>query len=63
MYKNSLREWNKNGLGNTASHIRNLEQRVEVLEQDLQMSFSEDTELDLLTSKVELDMWMRREEI
>lgn len=61
--KNFLREWNKSGFGNTVRHIRDLEQRVEVLEQDPQMSFSKDTKQDLLTFKVELDMWICRQEI
>lgn len=60
--KNSLRVWNKNVCGNTDYHIWNLEQRVATIEQDLQVGFSEDTEMDLLTSKVELDMWLHREE-
>lgn len=52
--ESSLRDWNKNIFGNTENNIQELEQRIEILEQDLQLSFSKDTKSDLLTSKVEI---------
>lgn len=60
--KISLRERNKNVFGKMDVHICTLEQKIEDLENDLLGNASDDVELDLLTSKVELDMWMCREE-
>lgn len=58
--KNSMRELNKNIFGNIENKIRELEQRFEFLEQDLQMFFSKDIETDFLNSKEEIARWMCR---
>ncbi|XP_042964741.1 uncharacterized protein LOC122298964 [Carya illinoinensis] len=57
-----LRRWNKEVFGWTSSHIQGLEERIASLEEQLQLGFFEDVELDLLASKVELHTWMSREE-
>ncbi|XP_042980090.1 uncharacterized protein LOC122310271 [Carya illinoinensis] len=61
--KGALRGWNYTVFGWTGFHIKQLERRVQDLEEQLQLGDSEDVELDLLSSKVELDTWNSREEI
>ncbi|KAF5472348.1 hypothetical protein F2P56_009072 [Juglans regia] len=50
-------------VGDTDVHIRYLEQRIECLKTDLQEAYSDEAELDFVTSKLELDAWLQREEI
>lgn len=60
--KAALREWNKNVFGCTEVHIDNLQNRINRLERDLQESYSEEVEIDLVASQVELSAWLEREE-
>ncbi|KAF5474951.1 hypothetical protein F2P56_006803 [Juglans regia] len=60
--KQALRTWNKEVFGWTSRHIKNIEMRVEEGETNLQERYSEDVEMDVLANKMELDVWLRREE-
>lgn len=62
LLKGVLQRWNKEVFGWTGSHIQRLEERVHVLELNLQNGPSEDIELDLVATKVELATWVSREE-
>ncbi|XP_042972834.1 uncharacterized protein LOC122304641 [Carya illinoinensis] len=59
----ALKAWNKVVFGWTSGHIQELESRIERLDEQLQVRYEEDVELDLLASKMELDTWTNREEI
>ncbi|XP_042950383.1 uncharacterized protein LOC122282502 [Carya illinoinensis] len=59
----ALKAWNKVVFGWTSGHIQELEARIERLDEQLQVRYEEDVELDLLASKMELDTWTNREEI
>ncbi|XP_041000717.1 uncharacterized protein LOC121246597 [Juglans microcarpa x Juglans regia] len=51
------------GGGNgTGKHIKELEAKVEEGEFRLQECYSEDVEVDVLANKVELDVWLKRQE-
>ncbi|XP_040989044.1 uncharacterized protein LOC121236674 [Juglans microcarpa x Juglans regia] len=60
--KGALRVWNWKVFGWTGIQIKQLEEMVHALEEQLQVGVSEDVKLDLLTSKVELATWNSREE-
>ncbi|XP_040987651.1 uncharacterized protein LOC121235368 [Juglans microcarpa x Juglans regia] len=60
--KQVLRTWNKEIFGWTGRHIKDLEIKVEEGEASLQERFSEDVEMDVLANKMELDVWLKREE-
>ncbi|XP_035542978.1 uncharacterized protein LOC118346079, partial [Juglans regia] len=57
-----LKSWNKDVFGWTGKHIKELEAKVEEGELRLQECYSEDVEVDVLANKVELDVWLQREE-
>ncbi|KAF5458789.1 hypothetical protein F2P56_022794 [Juglans regia] len=57
-----LKSWNKDVFGWTGKHIKELEAKVEEGEFRLQECYSEDVEADILANKVELDVWLKREE-
>ncbi|XP_042962410.1 uncharacterized protein LOC122296672 [Carya illinoinensis] len=59
----ALKAWNQVVFGWTSGHIQELEARIERLDEQLQVRYEEDVELDLLTSKMELDTWTNSEEI
>ncbi|XP_042962740.1 uncharacterized protein LOC122297018 [Carya illinoinensis] len=60
--KQMLKTWNKDKFGRVEIMIRELEQRVEDLDFKLQEGYEDAIEQDLLISKIELDIWKRREE-
>ncbi|KAG2712257.1 hypothetical protein I3760_04G116000 [Carya illinoinensis] len=57
-----LKDWNRHIFGHTDTNIQALENKIEQLETQLQVGFSEDVERDLLGAKEDLEMWMQREE-
>ncbi|XP_042939487.1 uncharacterized protein LOC122274516 [Carya illinoinensis] len=59
----ALKGWNKVVFGWTGGHIQELEARIERLEEQLQVRYEEEVELNLLASKMELDTWIHCEEI
>ncbi|XP_035551131.1 uncharacterized protein LOC118349699 [Juglans regia] len=61
--KVTLKGWNKPVFGWTSGHIKELEDRIERLESQLQFSYDEEVELDLLALKMELDTWNNCEEV
>lgn len=54
--------WDREVFGWTTEHIQKLEEQVTLLEENLQDGFSEDTDLDLLVTKMELNTRLNREE-
>ncbi|KAG2724730.1 hypothetical protein I3760_01G030900 [Carya illinoinensis] len=61
--KVALRVWNKESFGRVKGHIHALEERVEVLEESLQQEFSSSVDAELGSTKSELDVWNKREEM
>ncbi|XP_035548696.1 uncharacterized protein LOC118349203 [Juglans regia] len=61
--KTVLKGWNKTVFGWTSGHIKQLEDRIERLEESLQLNYDEEVESDLLASKMELQTWNNREEM
>ncbi|TXG69366.1 hypothetical protein EZV62_004301 [Acer yangbiense] len=59
--KVALRAWNKNVFGRVGENIQALEERMELLENQLQSGFSEEVEVDYLTTKLEIHVWENRE--
>ncbi|XP_042959294.1 uncharacterized protein LOC122294521 [Carya illinoinensis] len=59
--KVALRGSNKTVFGRVEGNIRALEERMDILEEKLQLDFSEDLEDDFLATKIELDLWEKRE--
>ncbi|KAL5984092.1 hypothetical protein ACLOJK_018194 [Asimina triloba] len=57
----ALRARNKNIFGRVEGNIRALEERMNILEDKLQMEFSEELEEYFLATKIELDLWKKRE--
>ncbi|XP_042972740.1 uncharacterized protein LOC122304535 [Carya illinoinensis] len=60
--KQVLRRWNKEIFGHVKLKIKELEWRVESLEAILQGDYEAEVEQDLLVSKIEIDIWQKREE-
>ncbi|XP_042980144.1 uncharacterized protein LOC122310314 [Carya illinoinensis] len=60
--KAALRIWNKQVFGRTASHIEELEGRIKNIETNLQGYYSQEEEMDLMASQLELKVWLDREE-
>lgn len=60
--KSALRTWNKEVFGRMEGHIACLEARIDQVERSLQDNFSPEDELKLITSQLELKVWMDREE-
>ncbi|XP_035551728.1 uncharacterized protein LOC118349893 [Juglans regia] len=61
--KIALRAWNIQVFGHVGQNIKELEERLEVLESRLQDGYDQDVECDFLVTKLELETWERREEI
>ncbi|KAK1549214.1 hypothetical protein Q3G72_014050 [Acer saccharum] len=61
--KQRLRVWNKEIFGRVDGFTRELEERVERHEEMLQAEYSESVEEEFLVSKMELDVWYKREEM
>ncbi|KAF5468900.1 hypothetical protein F2P56_013011 [Juglans regia] len=61
--KITLRAWNILVFGHVGQNIKDLEERLEVLESRLQDGYDQDVECDFLVTKLELETWERREEI
>ncbi|XP_042958229.1 uncharacterized protein LOC122293848 [Carya illinoinensis] len=59
--KVALRAWDKTVFGRVEGNIRALEERMDILEEKLQLDFSEELEDDFLATKIELDLWEKRE--
>ncbi|KAG6656078.1 hypothetical protein CIPAW_05G262500 [Carya illinoinensis] len=59
--KVALRAWNKTVFGRVEGNIRALEERMDILEDKLQHEFFEELEDDFLATKIELDLWEKRE--
>jgi len=60
--KNALRRWNREVFGWTTMHLKRLEEKVEQKETQLQESYSQEVEADMLEAQAELNSWMKREE-
>ncbi|KAK1587186.1 hypothetical protein Q3G72_010418 [Acer saccharum] len=56
--KVALRAWNKNVFGRVGENIQALEERMELLENQLQSGFSEEVEADYLTTKLEIQNFL-----
>lgn len=54
---------NKQVFGRVDHIISELQERVEILEESLQVEFSDEVERDFLESNIELAKWQKREEI
>ncbi|KAK0593001.1 hypothetical protein LWI29_028893 [Acer saccharum] len=61
--KVALRAWNRNVFGLVDSNLKALEGRLENLENLLQMGYAEDVEEDYLVTKLEINVWEKREAI
>ncbi|KAF5450314.1 hypothetical protein F2P56_030677 [Juglans regia] len=60
--KMGLRIWNKSVSGRVDTNIQELEARMAVLEAQLQSGFSEEIEAEYIVTKLEIDIWEKREE-
>ncbi|XP_042944788.1 uncharacterized protein LOC122278670 [Carya illinoinensis] len=60
--KAALRVWNKQVFGRTESNIATLEGRIKNIKANLQSSYSQEEEMDLMASQLELKVWLDREE-
>ncbi|KAF5477111.1 hypothetical protein F2P56_003784 [Juglans regia] len=56
------RPWNQQVFGHVGQNIKELEEKLEVLESRLQGGHDQDVETDFLVTKLELDIWEQREE-
>lgn len=54
---------NKMVFGHTLNHIQDLETQIASLEESLQTEFNKEVEQDLLVSKLELNIWLDRENL
>ncbi|KAJ0074622.1 hypothetical protein Patl1_37562 [Pistacia atlantica] len=61
--KLALRAWNKQVFGHVGQTIKELEERLEVLESRLLGGYDKEVECDFLVTKLELDTWEQREEL
>ncbi|XP_031287891.1 uncharacterized protein LOC116146622 [Pistacia vera] len=61
--KLALRAWNKKVFGQVGQNIKELEERLEVLDSHLQGGYDKEVECDYLITKLELDIWEKREEL
>ncbi|XP_042956358.1 uncharacterized protein LOC122292186 [Carya illinoinensis] len=60
--KIALREWNRNVFGRTEVIINQLENRIDTLEVQLQTCFNQKDENALLRTKMDLSIWLDRED-
>jgi len=60
--KNALRRWNREVFGWTTVHLKRLEEKVEQKETQLQESYSQEVEAEMLEAQAELNAWLKREE-
>ncbi|XP_042983381.1 uncharacterized protein LOC122312796 [Carya illinoinensis] len=60
--KVTLKRWNKEVFGRMEGTIRELEERVEVLDVELQNQYTRKLECDFLKASNELDQWVQRED-
>ncbi|XP_042942930.1 uncharacterized protein LOC122277118 [Carya illinoinensis] len=60
--KVTLKRWNKEVFGRMEGTIRELEERVEVLDVELQNQYTRKLECDFLEASNELDQWVQRED-
>ncbi|XP_041016148.1 uncharacterized protein LOC121258669 [Juglans microcarpa x Juglans regia] len=61
--KLDLRGWNKDVFGRVERNIRALEGRLDFLDNQLQLGYSEEVVTDYLVTKIEIDAWEKREAI
>lgn len=57
-----LKVWNKEVFGFTDIQIKKLEHKIVLLDGALQENYSEEVERELLAAKLELSVWLQREE-
>ncbi|KAK3207111.1 hypothetical protein Dsin_021157 [Dipteronia sinensis] len=60
--KLALRAWNKIVFGHVDSNLKALEETLENLENQLQLGYAEDVEEDYLVTKLEINVWEKKEE-
>ncbi|XP_035547420.1 uncharacterized protein LOC118348934 [Juglans regia] len=60
--KIAFRAWNQQVFGHVGQNIKELEERLEVLESRLQGGHDHEVEFDFLVTKLELDIWEQMEE-
>ncbi|XP_042964713.1 uncharacterized protein LOC122298936 [Carya illinoinensis] len=58
-----LRHWNVHVFGSVDCNIKNLEDRLDLLESQMQNGYNDELEMEYLVSKIELETWERREEL
>ncbi|KAG2684189.1 hypothetical protein I3760_10G065300 [Carya illinoinensis] len=61
--KVALREWNQRVFGRTTVIIKDLESRIERLDNRLQVCFNDEDDYDFMVSNLELSTWKKREEM
>lgn len=59
----TLQAWNIHTFDQVDHNIPALEERLEVLEQQIQMDYNQDVETDYLVTKTKLSIWEAREEV
>ncbi|KAG2688600.1 hypothetical protein I3760_09G103900 [Carya illinoinensis] len=59
--KIALRAWNINVFGRVDAHIQALAERLDILDNNLQSCYSVEEEDDFLATKLELQVWEKRE--
>ncbi|KAK4833981.1 hypothetical protein QYF36_014386 [Acer negundo] len=59
--KLALRAWNKNTFGRVEVILQDLEARLDNLECQLQLGYSQEVEAEYLVTKIELQLWEHRE--
>lgn len=61
--KVALKVWNINVFGHVSQNIKALNERLEMLESQLENNYNEKIECEYLITKTELEIWENREEI
>jgi hypothetical protein len=57
-----LRSWNRNVFGRVKKHIQGLEEKLTALEFQLQADYLDETDAEFKATKMELDVWEKKEE-